>query len=311
MVPQVSVIIPTLGRESLRRAVDSALQQGLKVEVLVVDDSVEQSVPSIPVPGVTVLRSGGGRGAAEARNIGMSAASGEFLAFLDDDDVWLAGHLQTALKVLQAEARVDIYCARALVLDDEGAGRIEPTVLIGDRTLTQYFFERAMWRSRSRRVATPTLVFRRRLSDHRMDSARSVNEDTWWLLTAERDRGARVVQSAHVAVVVHGSRLRTSDRQAKELGDWLDDIDALSPGAAITEQLWMYGRPAVRSGRPDLVVDAAREMLRRPRGWTWLPVIGAFVVGATAVRAGQVAHRLPRVAKGKPSAPGMSGARDR
>lgn len=282
MRAEVSVVIPSIGRPSLVDAVDSARSQGVDVEVIVVDDSGSDAVEPAGMPGVRVLRTPGRVGAAAARNLGMRAATAPLLAFLDDDDVWLPGHLQDAVRTLAARPAATIYAACGLVLDEHGAGRVAPSVLVGDRTVARYFFERPAWRSRNRRILTPTLVFRDTLKTHLMEPGRAVNEDTWWLLTAERDRGARLVQSAHVGVVVHGSAARTGARWSDDLGSWLDDVDRLHPGAAATEQLTMLGRPAVRAGDPAQVARLSRDVLSRPGGWTWTPVLalhGAAALG--------------------------------
>ncbi|WP_226345639.1 glycosyltransferase family 2 protein [Agilicoccus flavus] len=283
MSARVSVVVPTVGRASLHAALDSVRHQGVDVEILVVDDSGSGAVGEALGSDVHVIRTRGRVGAAEARNVGMAAATAEFIAFLDDDDVWLPGHLSDALALLEARPEVDVYAARGLVLDEAGRGRVEPTVLLGDRTVAQYFFERNAWRSRCRRIMTPTLVFRAALRSHPMEGHRAVNEDTWWLLTAERDRGAVVAQSSHIGAVVHGSGDRTTSRWSTDLGDWLDDVDALRPGAAAVEQLSMLARPAVRSGRPHAVIGVGRDVLGRPAGWTWLPVVGLHLAAAGAV----------------------------
>ena len=82
--PRVSVIIPTVGRESLQSAIDSA---AWAYEVIVVFDA--DSVPVDAPTGVAVHACGpSGHWGAEQRTLGMKQASGTHLAFLDDDDVY-------------------------------------------------------------------------------------------------------------------------------------------------------------------------------------------------------------------------------
>ncbi|HLV71234.1 MAG TPA: HAD-IIIA family hydrolase [Vulgatibacteraceae bacterium] len=103
--PGQTVVIPTIGRESLRDALEALLAglagtpgegvpatSGIR-EIIVVDDRPAPGAP-LPLPGempaagppVRVLRSGG-RGPAAARNAGWRAAATDWVAFLDDDVV--------------------------------------------------------------------------------------------------------------------------------------------------------------------------------------------------------------------------------
>lgn len=96
-IPAVSVIIPVFNTERfIAEAIDSVLlQQGAELDVIVVDDgSTDASAErAMAFDGVRVIeRENGGIGA--ARNTGLNAATKEFLAFLDADDVWPAGRLQ-------------------------------------------------------------------------------------------------------------------------------------------------------------------------------------------------------------------------
>jgi len=88
----VSVIIPSYNSgEYLRAAIDSALNQTFKaLEVIVVDDgSTDNTVDIASSYGdKVILHQQENAGAAEARNSGAKIASGEWLAFLDADDIW-------------------------------------------------------------------------------------------------------------------------------------------------------------------------------------------------------------------------------
>jgi glycosyltransferase involved in cell wall biosynthesis len=93
MVPQVSVIIPTYNRAALvPQAVASVKAQTYRdFEILVVDDgSTDDTRETLAAwREVRVLRHPCRRGVAAARNLGIAAARGEWLAFLDSDDLWL------------------------------------------------------------------------------------------------------------------------------------------------------------------------------------------------------------------------------
>ena len=89
-VPKVSVIIPCYNAwRTLPRALESVMQQRIdSIEVIIVDDGSEPALelPShLEAPSVRLLRQSN-QGAAAARNTGIDAAQGEWIAFLDADD---------------------------------------------------------------------------------------------------------------------------------------------------------------------------------------------------------------------------------
>jgi glycosyltransferase involved in cell wall biosynthesis len=95
--PRVSVVVPTYNRpDKLRRAVGTVLEQTYaRVELVVVDDHSETPASDAladldrsALDAVTVVRHEQNRGANAARNTGIREATGEFVAFLDDDDRW-------------------------------------------------------------------------------------------------------------------------------------------------------------------------------------------------------------------------------
>jgi len=101
--PLLSVVIPTWNRAQLVcDAVNSALVQG-EVEAIVVDDaSTDATVERLEAEfgtRIRVLRLEHRRGAGGARNAGARLARGEFVAFLDSDDVWLPGKFEAELRV--------------------------------------------------------------------------------------------------------------------------------------------------------------------------------------------------------------------
>jgi glycosyltransferase involved in cell wall biosynthesis len=105
MVPRVSVIIPTYNRARLvTEAVASVLGQTYRdLEILVVDDaSTDGTVAALAAwREVRVCRHSSRQGVAAARNTGAAAARGEWLAFLDSDDLWLPDKLARQMAYLQ------------------------------------------------------------------------------------------------------------------------------------------------------------------------------------------------------------------
>jgi len=117
--PLVSVVIPTYNRrETVTRAVDSALDQTLTDrEVIVVDDaSTDGTVEALDRyaddPRVRVLAHETNRGGSAARNTGIEAARGQYVAFLDSDDVFHPEKLARQVDCLASRGAswVAAYC---------------------------------------------------------------------------------------------------------------------------------------------------------------------------------------------------------
>ncbi len=97
-MPQFSVIIPTYNREQLlTEAIRSVLDQTIEdFEIVVVNDG--GNVPIVPDdPRIRVLTRANG-GPASARNDGIRAAQGQYVTFLDDDDLYTPARLALGLK---------------------------------------------------------------------------------------------------------------------------------------------------------------------------------------------------------------------
>lgn len=103
LLPELSVIIPVYNRQAaVASALESVFEQAVADrEILVVDDG---SQPPLRLPerhaarsDLRILRHAANRGAAAARNTGLRAARGTWVAFLDSDDRWLPDTLAPRL----------------------------------------------------------------------------------------------------------------------------------------------------------------------------------------------------------------------
>jgi hypothetical protein len=128
--PQVSVVIPTRDRWPLlsRNALPSALGQlGVELEVVIVDDGSSDETPQrladISDPRVRSVRVDPARRpklvrtTAHARNRGIAAARGEWLAFLDDDDLWAPDKLRAQLDAAARRGASFAY-SRVVAVDE-------------------------------------------------------------------------------------------------------------------------------------------------------------------------------------------------
>lgn len=123
--PTVSIVIPVFNRESvISRAVDSVLNQSFtNWELLLIDDgSTDKSFQRIldysaKDNRIVPLRNDNTKGASGARNTGVDAAKGKYIAYLDSDDEWEPYHLKTSVYYLEAYPdEIDIVTANPLRL---------------------------------------------------------------------------------------------------------------------------------------------------------------------------------------------------
>jgi glycosyltransferase involved in cell wall biosynthesis len=119
--PDVSVVIPTRSRcRRLEIAVRSALaQRDVDLEILIVDDgstdATEHMVTSISDPRIRFVKRAVSGGVSAARNTGIAEATGRWIAFLDDDDVWAPTKLTRQLEVMTSSGRMWSYTGEVMV----------------------------------------------------------------------------------------------------------------------------------------------------------------------------------------------------
>lgn len=120
-MPLVSVIMPCYNSAAhLNEAIDSVLSQDYpNIELIVVDDGSTDTSPDI-------LRQYGDKirvifqansGPAAARNTGMRAATGAYIAFNDSDDIWLPGKLSAQIALLEARPELGLCYTGWIVWD--------------------------------------------------------------------------------------------------------------------------------------------------------------------------------------------------
>jgi glycosyltransferase involved in cell wall biosynthesis len=113
--PFFSVVIPTFNRRRLlERALESVFAQTFEdFEIIVVDDYSTDGtydwLLSLKEPRIRALRNTGPKGAAAARNVGISAATGNWIAFLDSDDQWQAGKLERFAEAISAQPKIQVW----------------------------------------------------------------------------------------------------------------------------------------------------------------------------------------------------------
>ena len=121
--PTASIIITTRSRpQLLLRAVQSAQASGKNVEVVVIDDASSDQTAAVckGLAGINYVRVEHNQGVAGARNIGLVASGGEYLTFLDDDDVRLPGSLDEQVKLLEVDKQAGLIYGQAILGNQSG-----------------------------------------------------------------------------------------------------------------------------------------------------------------------------------------------
>ena len=119
---RVSVIIPAYnGAAYISQAIESVLrQEGADLEVIVVDDGstdeTQRVLERYRADVVSLYQEN--RGMASARNRGIHASSGQYLAFVDQDDYWLDGKLTAQLALFQSRPQGGLVYADTFLLQD-------------------------------------------------------------------------------------------------------------------------------------------------------------------------------------------------
>ncbi len=113
--PIISIVIPVFnGEKFIEETIDSVLKQSFSNwELIIVDDGSTDNTTSL-IKGVQekdsrvtyLCKENGGQ--ASARNLGISKAKGDWIAFLDADDLWTEEKLDIQIKLAQSNPRIDL-----------------------------------------------------------------------------------------------------------------------------------------------------------------------------------------------------------
>lgn len=247
-------------------------------EILVIDDASDPPLSSVLEgrPHCRVLTCTG-RGAAAARNTGIKEAEGEYLAFLDSDDVFVPGKLARIANALEANSEAVIY-SRVLMDYGRGATILKPGRGIrGGESMPDYLFVA------NELIATPSLVVPRGLARATLwNEALSYGDDSDFIIRLWSN-GARFCFLPEVLAYCdmrHGGSHLSDSRDAAQMQAWLSEMRPLLGASAesnyrathlLALQGWkLSGRTLVDAGRAialghatywDVTRSMARGML--------------------------------------------------
>jgi len=122
--PLVSVVIPSYNYGHLiSDALDSALDQTYKnLEIIVVDDGSKDDTKNVVKKYGKKIKyiHQENRGLSAARNKGIKNANGEFIAFLDSDDIWFRNKIEAQVTEMEKDDRIGLVSCSMQEIDEEG-----------------------------------------------------------------------------------------------------------------------------------------------------------------------------------------------
>lgn len=318
--PAVSVVIPTYLRPELcARAVRSALDQSFKqIEVLVVvdgmDEPTERALGQISDPRLRVLVPPRHLGNADARNFGIEQARADWIAFLDDDDLWMPEKLQQQMELAQRTRLANPVITCRMIARTESSDFVWPRRLPRpSEPLCEYLFCRRTPLSGEGIVQTSTILTTRKLlRDLPFASGMRRYVDLDWLLRAAQVPGFGVefVWDTPPLAIWHmeENRSRISNAADGEYTlQWVRERRSLfTPRAYASFVLWLASANSAQAHSAKtywgLISEARRHGRVRPVDL--LTHTANFLLPRDTLRG--VAALVNRIRRRRPTRPGVT-----
>jgi glycosyltransferase involved in cell wall biosynthesis len=215
---KVSVIVLTYNRANMvTETIDSILKQTFRdFELIIVDncsrDDTEKVIGGYADDRIRYFKNDNGGFIAVNRNYGISRAAGEYIAFCDDDDLWLPEKLEKQLLEFDEDGRLGLVCTNAMVFDATGdLRRYHQTGLSDDDfTLKSLIFKNLI-------ICSSVLIKKRVIDDiGPFDTAPAIftaEDFELWLRIASRYR-VKYIDSPLVRYRVHPGNVQKKDTDA-------------------------------------------------------------------------------------------------
>lgn len=292
---EVTVVIPTRDRWRVLKnaALPAALsQEDVAHEIIVVDDGSIDETPmrlaELSEPRVRVLRHERPLGVAQARNAGIFAAEGEWVAFLDDDDLWSPRKLRRQIDLAAASSRSWAYAASA-ALDEQRRFLFSLEPADPDRLASSLLSWNVLWGGCSNVIVRTDVV--RELSGFDENLFQLADWDLWIRL-ALRERPA-VTREILLGCVMHPESMLATDRRDvfREISYLVDKHRAASVAYGVHFDLALFTRWVAfghrRAGRRVLAGRTYLRGARRHRDLGAIPRAAASLLGERTFQVGR------------------------
>jgi hypothetical protein len=315
----VSVVVPTRGRpELLLKAVASALAQDVSsIEVIVVvdgDDGLSRAaLDGVRDARLQIIELAVSVGGAEARNVGARAALGRWIAFLDDDDEWLAHKLSRQIVAARSSKAAWPVVASRLIVRTAEYEAVRPLRRYeASRPVSEYLFCRGSLRDGPYAMQTSTLMMPRELMTAvPFRNGQQRHQDWDWVLRAGRALGVGFVVVDEPLVVYRAEDGRASVGRGQDWEFSLAWGREMRGHFSAKAYAWFVAAEcatrAVKSGAGAAVyAEIAREFLLEGRPTAGSAVMLAGFLGlpqAWRMAAYRMSRRWRRRERGKMLAP--------
>jgi glycosyltransferase involved in cell wall biosynthesis len=295
-MPLVSVVIPTLGRpQQLLRAINSALNQTHRqIEVIVVldrpDNNTQAVLKGIDDPRLRVILNPQPLNGASARNVGVDYATGEWVAFLDDDDEWLPRKIEVQLASATGPGDVLISCLSRIVTPV--SSYVVPEVTYDNSTpLDEYLFDQPKPFAVSGYIQTSSYLVPRPLLDKIRFAVDAAHDDWDFILRLSKQLNVRIETVPEVLVNLYfeeqGKALQEArDTWVKSLA-WIDRLRPIvTPRAYAAFCLGVVGPRAAKAHAYRAIAPVLYRAFRfgSPRAWRVGVFIGLWLLAPDAMQ---------------------------
>jgi glycosyltransferase involved in cell wall biosynthesis len=271
------------------RAINSVLRQThQELEVIVVVDRPNSdtidAVRSLDDPRVRLVENPYSLTAGAARNAGADHATGEWVAFLDDDDEWLPTKLEKQISLAAGHPSTLVSCL-SRVVTPTGTYVRPKTVYDNSIPIAEYLFDRRTLFGGPGFMQTSTYLLPRALFDNLRFEVDSPHDDWGFLLRLSKHEGARIKTVPEELTILYFEEQRPS--LTSRTSSWavsLRYLDKIQP--MITRRAYsgyclsVVGERAAREGAYAAFPELLRRAFRNgsPRLWHVLPYLAYWLI---------------------------------
>ncbi|MBV9741078.1 MAG: glycosyltransferase family 2 protein [Hyphomicrobiales bacterium] len=294
MKPSVSVVIPAYNRkDTLVRAIRSVLKQSLPpLEIIVVDDGSTDGTREFDFckidPRLRVIRHPANRGGGAARNTGIDAAQGPWIAFLDSDDEWLESKLERQFEAIQQGfGDKTLVACNVLRTFEDGPAILYNPAPPGNGALSEYFLVGGGT------LQTSTLLLPTDLAKRVRFDERLARHQDWDFVLRLVQAGAEVIYIDEALVSYDANDYPHKISAQKSIGPTVEWLRLSGPLIAPKLRHTFYLSRCFHQHVRERPLDAALTLT----GFTFrhlpsLPTTLAYCWGFVRVRVDRVLHAL-------------------